>query len=148
MESRLFLVGFCVCVYCVYKRLFIFVYVSGQTRLCTCEIRWTLKLKQSSASFHFKHHHWLCQMAYDARFFQSYHWLISDWECVHSHTFTSLLLRLCISPLTPLSSTCCCWPVLPLLVCSYGFAFSNRCEKWKSRELKACCMCVCVHVCW
>lgn len=94
--------GVCIYVLCVSKGLLTFVYVSGQTRLCSCEITWVGKMKQGSASFLFKHHHWLCQMACDASSFQSCHWLISHFECIHSHACSSLLLWLCSSLLTPL----------------------------------------------
>lgn len=86
---------FCIYVHFVYKGLFIFVYVH------TCEITRIGKMKCGSA-FLFKHHHWMCQMAYDASSFQSCHWLISHLVCMHSHACSSLLLWLCSSLLTPL----------------------------------------------
>ncbi len=91
-------------VHCVYTRLFIFVYISGQTHLCTCEISWDeKKMKQGSASFHFKHHQCLFQMVYDASSFQSCHQLISHLVCIHSHACSFLPLWFCCLSLTLLN---------------------------------------------
>lgn len=45
--------SFCIYVHCVYEGLFIFVYVSGKTRLRTCEITLVGKMKHGSVSFSF-----------------------------------------------------------------------------------------------
>lgn len=74
VESRLFLVvSVSMCI----------VFLRGCLYLFMCQGKYVGWKNEAGFSFLFKHHHWLCQMACDASSFQSCHWLISQFECIH-----------------------------------------------------------------